>query len=68
MVREPARRAGEGDAQGLNGGESNWLAHPLLTTVPRELAPSSGRVQAFWQDDAQRRLHFALGHTVKLEE
>lgn len=33
---------------------------------PLELAPSSRRTQAFWQVDAQRRLFFALGHTVKL--
>lgn len=47
MVREPARKAGEGDARGLSGGENYWLAHLLLTTTP----PLTSRVTSILKEN-----------------
>lgn len=47
MVREPARKAREGDARGLSGGENYWLAHLLLTTTP----PLTSRVTSILKEN-----------------
>lgn len=47
MVREPARKAEEGDARGLSGGESYWLAHLLLTITP----PLTSRVSSILKEN-----------------
>lgn len=41
----------------------------MLTAPPQltsRVSPIPGRTRAIWQVDAQRRLHIALRHTVKL--